>query len=235
MAPNLVALEDSVPRVGKLQRRYDRNGERVFRSPRRGPIEQHAKLHRQGLRCDRGIHALAKRNEGCVLDRCQRAQLPIRNAVNVDRTLRLVERKRACSKHLGKAAVGITACDVELKEPVRALDETFGKVQIVIVVCHDVRHVPPIANDSHGIVQSGHEDAAVDSRDAMQAQLDVRCVCRSNRENARAKPKRITLQPRHDREKRRRVGALAHSRIGPLEKAHLITTNAASAVAVTGT
>ena len=221
MPPYRVACKDRVPSVGKLERRHDRDGERILRRPRCRAIEQHAKLDGQRLH-DRGsIDPVTECDQRRAIVRRKCPRLALRDAADVDRSLRLVKGERFRAKYFGEAAVRITPRKVELEEPIRSLHVTFGKEKIVFVARADMRDVSPVADDRDRFVQAGDDDATVRRRRCLESGLDVRSIGEGNSYDAGCKGERVPIDHARNCGNHARVGALKHARIGSLEKAHV--------------
>ena len=144
------AHRDVVPRIRERQHRRERHDDRIARGPGFGLVGEHAKLGRQGAVRDRGVDAGSERIEIGTLLAAERGELRVGDRADVDRARFDVVFDRRVSEDFGEPAGHETPVHVELKEAIAALQIAFGEIQIVIVLCPNVRDAARVPDDAHG-------------------------------------------------------------------------------------
>jgi len=156
-----------VPAVRQREHRGERCDERISRRPRRRAIPEHAKLRRERARAYRRVDARGKSIELRTLTCGQGGELRARDAFDVKDARRDVTVDGEISQYIRKPPVDQTPVQIELKQPIRALQIAFGKEEIVLVLRANVRNAARIA-------RYGHVAAHAQSRDDARRQLCAR-------------------------------------------------------------
>jgi len=151
----------------------------------------------------------------------ERTQLALGDGLDVDRSLRLVERERLFAEDFGETPVRVTPREVELEQAIRALHVAFGEIHISIAARNDVGDVAPVAHDLHRCVEPGDDDRSLRLGRAVQRDRNGHGVRAGDDEHADGQRDGVAFERTDDGRRRRGVGALQHPGIGSLEEAHV--------------